>query len=362
MPDESRKLVVVLTGASSGIGRATAIALAHEGVHLVVAARGEAGLQGVADECEQIGERPLIMPVDVVDGNAVAHLAESVLVRFGRIDVWINNVGVGAVGLFEETPLEAHRRVIEANLIGHLNGAHAVLPLFKKRGRGTLINMISLGGWVPSPLAAAYTASKFGLRGLSEALRAEVSGLPNVHVCAVYPTFVDTPGFSHGANYTGKHLEPPSPLVDPREVAQAIVALIHAPRSTTIVGSVAWPARIAHAAAADAVARCMFALTRRALEQARPTAVSGGNLFEPSRGHAIDGGYRRPHRTATWVSGLAAAGALIWAASCLLSKHTSTSARGNPTRRLDAPRLASCSQSGEPAALINDLLAAGQRR
>jgi short-subunit dehydrogenase len=331
MSTDSNDLVVVLTGASSGIGHATALALAREGVHLVLAARGEEGLQSVADECEQIGGRPLTVPVDVADGEAVARLAEFVLERFGRIDVWINNVGVGAVGLFEDTPLQAHRRVIETNLIGHLNGAHAAISHFKARRRGTLINMISLGGWVPSPLGAAYTASKFGLRGLSEALRAEVSGLPDVHVCAVYPTFVDTPGFAHGANYTGKHLEPPSPLVDPWEVARAMVALIHSPRATTSIGSVAWPARAIHAAAPDPVARCTFSLTRRALERARPTAVSDGNLFEPSDGHAIEGGYRRSHRTAAWVAGSAAVGALIWALGRLLSGRLPSSLHGDPT-------------------------------
>src|SRR5690606_11812847 len=115
-------------------------------------------------------------------------------------------VGVGAVGLFDETPLAAHRRVVEANLIGHMNGAHAALRHFRKRGRGTLINLISMGGWVPAPYAAAYTASKFGLRGLSESLRAEVSDLPKVHVCDVSPTFVDSPGLRHGANYTGSNI------------------------------------------------------------------------------------------------------------------------------------------------------------
>jgi len=152
---------------------------------------------------------------DVTDAKAVRALAESALAHFGYVDMWINNVGVGAVGLFDQTPMEAHPRVIEANLLGHMHGAYEIVPHFKSRGRGTLVNMISLGGWVPAPYATAYTASKFGSRGFSEALRAELSSYPHIHVCEVYPTFVDTPGMSHGANHSGGQVRPPPPVIDP---------------------------------------------------------------------------------------------------------------------------------------------------
>lgn len=157
--------VIVITGASSGIGRATALAFAHQGASLVLASRNREALEAVATECNDAGGRAIVVPTDVTDAGAVQALADAALERFGHIDVWINNVGVGAVGLFDATPLEAHRRVIESNLMGHMHGAYAVIPHFRARGRGTLINMISLGGWVSAPYAAAYTASKFGLRG-----------------------------------------------------------------------------------------------------------------------------------------------------------------------------------------------------
>ena len=305
--------VVVVTGASSGIGHATALAFARESAHVVLAARGVAGLEAVAGECAELGAQTLVVPTDVTDAGAVEALARAAIERFGGIDVWCNIVGVGAVGLFDEVPMAAHRRVIEANLIGHMNGAHAVLPHFRARRSGTLVNMISIGGWAASPYAAAYSASKFGLRGFTEALRAEVSELPGVHVCAIYPTFVDTPGLAHGANYTGRRLRPPPPLLDPREVAGAIVRVARSPRgrAATPVGSVALPARLASAIAPDLVGRVAHWVIGSALSRADPAPVDSGNLDTPSVDTAIDGGHRSPAGKA--IAGGAAIGALALA-------------------------------------------------
>jgi short-subunit dehydrogenase len=284
--------VIVITGASSGIGRATAHELARRGAQLVLAARGLDALKTVAAECESLGASSYVVPTDVTKALDVTALAQAALTRFGRIDVWINNVGVGAVGQFDTTPVEAHRRVIESNLIGHIHGAHAALTHFRARRHGILINMISVGGWYSAPYAAAYVASKFGLLGLGESLRAELSGQPDIHVCDVYPAFVDTPGVSHGANYTGRGLKPAPPLVDPRVVASRIAALVNHPRPTTAIGSVAKVARFTRTLAPGMRGRVVRRLMDLALSRSSPVAMSNGNLFDPSRGHAIDGGYR----------------------------------------------------------------------
>jgi NAD(P)-dependent dehydrogenase (short-subunit alcohol dehydrogenase family) len=234
------------------------------------------------------------VPTDVTKASEVAALAAAALSRFGRIDVWINNVGVGAVGRFDTTPIEAHRRVIESNLLGHVHGAHAALAQFRAQGRGILINMISVGGWYSAPYAAAYVASKFGLRGLGQSLRAELSGQPHIHVCDVYPAFVDTPGVSHGANYTGRGLKPAPPLVDPRVVAARIVALVSHPRPTTAIGSVGKLARYTQTLAPELRGSMTRRLMDFALARSSRVPRSDGNLFDPSRGHAIDGGFRRP--------------------------------------------------------------------
>jgi NAD(P)-dependent dehydrogenase (short-subunit alcohol dehydrogenase family) len=311
---QSARPVIVITGASSGIGRATALAFAREGARLVLAARGRDALDVVQRECARLGTESLVVPTDVTDAKAVQALADAALSRFGEIDVWINNVGVGAVGRFDVVPIEAHRRVIETNLLGHMHGAYAVLPYFRRRRRGTLINMISVGGWASAPYAAAYTASKFALRGLSESLRAELSSFDDIHVCEVYPTFVDTPGVSHGANYTGKRIKPPPPLVDPRTVADTLVELSKTPRPSVSIGSVAWPARLAHTVAPDLVGRMSTWLADIAFRRAHPSPISDGNLFAPSQGHAIDGGYRASRRGSLGGTVLAAVGVvgLAW--------------------------------------------------
>lgn len=299
----SPRRVVVLTGASSGIGRATALAFARRGAALVLASRSAESLEPVSMACERAGVPVLAVPTDVADAGAMKALADAALVRFGRIDVWVNGVGVGAVGRFEDTPADAHKRVLECNLLGHLNGCHAAMPHFRAQRRGLLVNMISLGGWIPAPYAAAYVASKFGVRGLSEALRSEVSDLRDVHICDVAPTFVDTPGLAHGANYTGRTLRPPPPLIDPRRVAEAIVRLCDRPRDVTWIGAPALPGRVAYALAPRLVGRTMRMLIDWALRRSTPAPITDGNLYAASRGNAVDGGHREGQ------AGLAAAGA-----------------------------------------------------
>ena len=238
---------IVITGASSGIGQATAQAFARRGARLVLAARGAEALERVANECRDLGaETAVAVPTDVTDADAVRHLARRALELGRKIDMWVSNVGVGAVGRFQDTPIEAHEQIIRANLIGHINDAHAVLPVFLRQRFGTFVNMISLGGFAAAPFATAYSASKFGLKGFSEALRAELIDEPGIRICDVYPAFIDTPGLRHGANYTGRALSAPPPVYDARRVAAAIVGLAWIRRDTTVVGSSAHAIRLGH--------------------------------------------------------------------------------------------------------------------
>lgn len=310
--------VVVITGASSGIGRAAALAFAREGARLVLAARDERALHTVVAECEALGTQALAVPTDVTDAGAVRALAAEAARFGGRIDVWLNNAGVGAVGAFDQTPIAAHEQVVQTDLLGYMRGAHAVLPYFKEQRAGILINNLSLGSWAPQPHAAAYSAAKVGLRGFTEALHGELSRWPDIHVCDVYPSFIDTPGIRDGANYTGHAIKPAPPVYDPRKVADAMVSLARRPRRTVPVGVVATIVRLAHAVT-PGYARLAARTVERALARAEPVHHCSGNLFQPPAGERrIDGGWRSPRTRRN----LLVAGAAVTATAALyLSKR-----------------------------------------
>lgn len=311
----ARPRTVVITGASSGIGQATAEAFAREGARLVIAARDAAALEEVANQCRRLGaESVAVVATDVTRAEEVADLASRALAFAGGIDVWVSNVGVGAVGAFHEVPLEAHEQVIRASLIGHMNDAHAAIPIFLRQGYGIFVNMISLGGFAPSPFAAAYSASKFGLRGFGESLRGELAPYPHIYVCDVYPTFVDSPGISHAANYTGRELSAPPPLLDPRRVAKAVVRLARRPRPTTMVGLPTALVRLGHAISPELSTRLAAQLMRTYFAHAPRAGPTSGNLFAPPADPGgIDGGLRSPGQrraAAVALGGLAVLGAV----------------------------------------------------
>jgi len=291
-----RNATVVIAGASSGIGRAAALAFAREGANVVVLARREDALDDVAAACRKLGVRALALPTDVRDAAAVRAAAVQAAKVTGRIDVWINNAGVGAVGRFTDTPIEVHDATVQTNLLGYMHGAHAVLPYFQRQTTGgVLINTLSFGAWVPAPFAAAYSASKFGLRGFSDALRAELGGYPRVHVCDVFPSFMDTPGVQHAGNYTGRALKPAPPLYPAEQAARAMVELARNPRNSVTVGSIATLARVGYAVAPGIARWVMRNFIETYLAQAKPASNTSGGVLRPVReGQGAGGGWRKP--------------------------------------------------------------------
>lgn len=315
----SEPLRVVITGASSGIGAATAIAFAERGARLVIGARGEAGLADIARRCRESGGAADVRIVDVTDAAAVAGFAAEARDVLGGIDLWFSCVGVGVVGKYEDVPIADHARVIDANLVSHMNDAHAVWPIFLAQDHGTWVNMISVGGFFATPYAAAYSASKFGLRGLSEALRGEVSKHPRIHVCDVYPTFVDTPGIDHAGNYTGARLSLPPGALAPEAVAKAVVRLADHPRNTTVVGAPAIALKLGQFAAPNLGAAIMNGFMDVWSDKADPGEDTSGGLFAPpSEASGTDGGRRHPERrrkakvAAGTTAGLGAAALAAW--------------------------------------------------
>lgn len=286
---------IVITGASSGAGRAAALAFAQYETFLVLASRNEEALRSIAAECREFGAEVLIVPTDTSDSKAMIALANAANDWQGEIDVWINNAGVLAAGDFDKTPMAVHEQVMKTNLLGYMNGAHAVLPFFKAQKKGILINNISIGGFLPVPYGAGYTAAKFGLRGWSEALKAELTEWPHIHLCDLYPAFLDTPGIQHAGNHTGKVLKPAPPVYDPVRLAQAMVKVAVNPSSNTYVGSVALLLKFSHAIFPELTTKITGLVMRRYFKFADPIELTDGNVFNTvDYGMSVHGGFGLP--------------------------------------------------------------------
>jgi short-subunit dehydrogenase len=245
-------------------------------------------LAAVARLCEREGGQAQFVETDVTSAMAMRALAQAAVKRYGKIDVWVNNAGIGAVGRFTDVPVEAHDQVIRTNLMGYLHGAHAVLPYFQASHSGVLINVVSFGAFVGTPFGASYTATKFGLRGLSESLRAELQDESDIHICDVFPGFVDTQGVAHAGNYTGHRLNVRAPD-RPEEVADAIVRVARRPRDKLSVGAVAKLAPLAYAIAPGLGRWTMNRMLGVASGRAEAQPPQPGALFEPGSNGGISG-------------------------------------------------------------------------
>jgi short-subunit dehydrogenase len=273
--------VVVITGGSSGVGLAVAQRLGRDGARLVLAARGEQTLADAAERCRTLGAEVLTHAADVGDAAAMEALMQHAVEAFGRIDVWINAAGTSLWGSFDTIPATHHERVIRTNLLGVVHGTHAALQHMRGRaGGGVIVNVASIAGHLPMPLAASYSASKFGVAGFTDALRDELSAT-GIALCGVYPSFIDTPGLRRSANHTGRALRPLPPVLDPERVAQAVVQLINRPRRAVSLG-LHHAAALPYAVAPDATGRAAArAAARFFLQQGERAPDSDGALFAP---------------------------------------------------------------------------------
>lgn len=239
---------VLITGASEGIGKATALLFARHGYNIVLTARQADRLAAVAQEIEEQGTAALAVPTDVTDPEQVKNSIDKAIDRFGSIDVLINNAGIYLLGSVEDCSLEDWHKIIDTNLWGYIHAIHAILPHFLARGKGTIVNVGSIGGKVPIAYQTPYTTSKYAVTGLTEALHGELTP-KGIHVCAVHPNFIKT-SLMERAIFRGNNQQDvqqrrdlvekalkSSLLEKPEDVAQAIWHGVKNRRSEVLVGS-----------------------------------------------------------------------------------------------------------------------------
>lgn len=284
-----RGKTVVITGGTSGVGRAAAEAFALEGCNVVVAARGQDGLDETVSLCHDLGVVALGVSTDVSNADEVKNLAEKALQFNGRIDIWINNAGVMASGKFEDVPVEAMDQLVKTNLLGYLHSAHAVLPIFKKQKDGVLINNVSIGGYMPAPYSTAYSSTKFGIRGMVEGLQGELSDEPNIHIVGLYPGIQKSTGNLHSAKYSGLDFKIPPFSTDPRELAAKMVEAAKNPRKEIITDNYAAVMKVLYGIFPRAILNTASAALRLAMKKESDTDTNGNIMHASNEPHRIYG-------------------------------------------------------------------------
>jgi short-subunit dehydrogenase len=286
-------LVTVITGASSGIGRATARALAARRAVLILAARHGPPLEETAEECRALGAMSvLVRPLDVRDAEAVSGLARDAIERFGKIDVWINNAAQLAFGRFDVMPAEAFRLIIETNVLGMGNGARTAIGIFRTQGRGHLINIGSVLGRVSEPLVSAYAASKFAVEGMTRVMQQELRDEPHIRVSLALPWAIDTPIYRRAANFSGHAVRTIWPVYSPERAAAALCALIERPRHQTLIGAAAYAGTLALRVSRVTTLALAAWIGPKLQFEPTPDDESWGALRNESDAHAVSGGWR----------------------------------------------------------------------
>ena len=323
---------VVVTGASGGIGRATATAFGARGARVALIARGEAGLAGAAADVERAGGKALVLPTDVADADAVFAAAERAEAELGPIDTWVNVAFTSVFAPFSEIQPDEYRRVTEVTYLGYVYATMAALKLMKPRDRGTIVQVGSTLAYRGIPLQTAYCGAKHAIQGFHEALRCELlHNKSGIRVTMVQMPAVNTPQFSWVLTRLPKHAQPVPPIYQPEFAARAVLyAADHPKRREYWVGSTTMATLAANAIAPGLLDRYLGRTGFSSQQTNQPAPQSDGNLWQPADGpdghdYGPHGEFdSRAHRTDPQLWGsqhhgvLAAAGAGLAAAAGLL--------------------------------------------
>ncbi len=345
------KQVVVVFGASSGIGRLTALQFAERGAKLVVAARGGRGLRTLVDEIRRRGGQAEYVVADASNFEQVKRVAERAVESYGRLDTWVQTAGVGMWARFEQTTPEEWQRIVDVNLNGQAYGAMAALPHLRrsinKHGGCSLIHVSSGESVLSPPLQSAYTASKHGMRGFLEALRSELNheGVL-ISVTEVMPSGINTPIFNNARTKLGVKPKPLPPLYQPQVVADAILYAAEHPTTEIVAGGAAKASMIAQ----QLSPRLLNAFLSRAgytmqRSDEPKSERAPDNLFQPLENETrIKGDFDSQARRGsfyTWskthpTTSSAVAGALLGGALLILAAHLTTNYRERERQWLES--------------------------
>ncbi|REE93923.1 SDR family oxidoreductase [Cupriavidus plantarum] len=286
--------VIVITGASSGVGLVTARAAAGRGAKLVLVARSEEALHQLAEELREHGTEVITVKADVGRQEDVARVAEMAIERFGGFDTWINNAGVTIFGRHDDVPLEDQRRLFDTNYWGMVHGSLVAAAHMRQQG-GAIINISSEAADGPMPLQSAYAASQHAIKGFTDTLRLELEQeKAPISVTLIKPAGLETPMVSHAKNFL--HCEPqqPPPLYDPALAADAILFAAQHPRRDLFVGGAAKAFSAAAYHAPHAFDRFMRRFMCRAQQTSTPAGPREDNaLYDGANSLVERTGHRR---------------------------------------------------------------------
>ncbi|MEO8907870.1 MAG: SDR family oxidoreductase [Microbacteriaceae bacterium] len=309
----SKAHVVVITGASAGIARATAREFASRGAKIGLLARGEAGLEGVKREVEAAGGTALTIVTDVADYDQVESAAAAVEKEFGPIDVWVNVAFTSVFAPFTDIHPDEFKRVTEVSYLGFVYGTHVALTRMKSRGRGTIVQVGSALGSRSIPLQSAYCGAKHAINGFTESIRTELlHDKSNVHITVVQMPAVNTPQFSWVLSRLPNHPQPVPPIYQPEVAARGVVfAADHPERKQYWVGFSTAKAVVGNKFVAPLIDRYLAKTGYGSQQTSQPVSAGrANNLWKPLDGpdghdfgaHGIFDGESRHHAPQMWFS------------------------------------------------------------
>jgi len=330
--------VVVVVGASSGIGREIALRFGARGAKVVVAARGEPGLISLVEAINSTGGTAIHVVCDVTRDDEVAAVADAAVRAYGRIDTWVNAAAVSVYAKFEETSTEEFRRVVDVTFMGQVNGARAALPHLRREGRGALIAISSVESRVGMPLHTSYSAAKHATEGFLDALRRELlhDGVP-VSVTSIKPTTINTPFFDNARTKMGVKPQGPPPRYEPSVVADCVLYAAQTPIRELYAGGGARMMELGQTLAPSLMDRVVsrVAVKAQQTDELKPLGAPD-NLFAPRTEETrVQGDFSNTSRSSsvyTWLETHRGARTLL-AAGVLGTAAVMFARRGGSTTR-----------------------------